>query len=45
MFVAFYESIWFAFQDDIGDKSVFMFKAMPEEEKNALIEKLQLQQK
>lgn len=30
-------------QDDIGDKSVFMFNALPEEEKQALIEKLELQ--
>lgn len=31
------------FQDDIGDKSVFMFNALPEEEKRALIEKLEQQ--
>ncbi|TVU44189.1 hypothetical protein EJB05_03624 [Eragrostis curvula] len=30
-------------KDDIGDKSVFMFNALPEEEKNALIQKLEKQ--
>uniref|UniRef100_A0A0A9CTH6 Uncharacterized protein n=1 Tax=Arundo donax TaxID=35708 RepID=A0A0A9CTH6_ARUDO len=30
-------------KDDIGDKSVFMFNALPEEEKNALIQKLEMQ--
>ncbi|KAL6638547.1 hypothetical protein ACP70R_023658 [Stipagrostis hirtigluma subsp. patula] len=30
-------------KDDIGDKSVFMFNALPEEEKNALIQKLESQ--
>ncbi|XP_076926236.1 uncharacterized protein LOC143589329 [Bidens hawaiensis] len=30
-------------KDDIGDKSVFMFNALPEEEKTALIQKLQQQ--
>ncbi|KAI4368540.1 hypothetical protein MLD38_017087 [Melastoma candidum] len=30
-------------KDDIGDKSVFIFNALPEEEKQALIEKLELQ--
>ncbi|PUZ36060.1 hypothetical protein GQ55_9G009700 [Panicum hallii var. hallii] len=30
-------------KDDIGDKSVFMFNALPEEEKNALIQKLERQ--
>lgn len=30
-------------QDDIGDKSVFIFNALPEEEKAALIDKLDLQ--
>jgi hypothetical protein len=30
-------------QDDIGDKSVFMFNALPEEEKKALIQKLEMQ--
>ncbi|CAN6297037.1 unnamed protein product [Urochloa humidicola] len=30
-------------KDDIGDKSVFMFNALPEEEKNALIQKLEQQ--
>ncbi|XP_059656524.1 uncharacterized protein LOC132303324 [Cornus florida] len=28
-------------KDDIGDKSVFMFNALPEEEKKALVEKLE----
>lgn len=32
--------VWFV-QDDIGDKSVFMFNALPEEEKAALIQKLE----
>lgn len=30
-------------KDDIGDKSVFMFNALPEEEKKALIQKLEQQ--
>ncbi|XP_062110844.1 uncharacterized protein LOC133822499 [Humulus lupulus] len=30
-------------KDDIGDKSVFMFNSLPEDEKNALIEKLEQQ--
>ncbi|KAI7724591.1 hypothetical protein M8C21_015452 [Ambrosia artemisiifolia] len=30
-------------KDDIGDKSVFIFKALPEEEKKALIQKLEQQ--
>ncbi|EAZ29318.1 hypothetical protein OsJ_13381 [Oryza sativa Japonica Group] len=30
-------------KDDIGDKSVFMFNALPEEEKKALIQKLEMQ--
>lgn len=30
-----------AFQDDIGDKSVFIFNALSEEEKAALIAKLE----
>ncbi|XP_058102893.1 uncharacterized protein LOC131246614 [Magnolia sinica] len=30
-------------KDDIGDKSVFMFNALPEEEKQALVEKLEQQ--
>lgn len=30
-------------KDDIGDKSVFMFNALPEEEKKALVEKLEQQ--
>ncbi|KAL2903711.1 Ribosome maturation factor RimP [Bienertia sinuspersici] len=30
-------------KDDIGDKSVFMFNALPEEEKAALVQKLQQQ--
>lgn len=30
-------------QDDIGDKSVFIFQALPDEEKAALIEKLEQQ--
>lgn len=33
----------FNFKDDIGDKSVFMFKALAEDEKKALIEKLEQQ--
>jgi hypothetical protein len=36
-------SFFFTIQDDIGDKSVFMFNALPEEEKNALIQKLERQ--
>uniref|UniRef100_A0A7N0RC91 Integral membrane protein n=1 Tax=Kalanchoe fedtschenkoi TaxID=63787 RepID=A0A7N0RC91_KALFE len=32
-----------AIKDDIGDKSIFMFQALPENEKKALIEKLKLQ--
>jgi hypothetical protein len=28
-------------KDDIGDKSVFMFNALPEEEKKALLQKLE----
>lgn len=28
-------------QDDIGDKSVFMFNALPEEEKKALLQRLE----
>lgn len=37
---------WFliCFQDDIGDKSVFMFNALGEDEKKALIAKLELQE-
>lgn len=30
-------------QDDIGDKSVFIFNALPEEEKEALIRRLKEQ--
>lgn len=30
-------------KDDIGDKSIFMFNALPQDEKNALIEKLSKQ--
>lgn len=30
-------------KDDIGDKSVFMFKALPEDQKKALVEKLEQQ--
>ncbi|KAM0947133.1 hypothetical protein DsansV1_C08g0082901 [Dioscorea sansibarensis] len=30
-------------KDDIGDKSIFMFNALPEEEKNALLQKLEQQ--
>jgi hypothetical protein len=30
-------------QDDVGDKSVFMFNALPEEEKKAWIQKLERQ--
>ncbi|KAG2539592.1 uncharacterized protein LOC120688014 [Panicum virgatum] len=30
-------------KDDISDKSIFMFNALPEEEKNALIQKLERQ--
>lgn len=33
----------FILQDDIGDKSVFMFNAMSEEEKAVLLEKLEKQ--
>lgn len=33
----------FAFKDDIGDKSVFMFNSLPEDEKKTLIEKLEQQ--
>lgn len=32
-----------SFKDDIGDKSVFIFNALPEEEKKALIQKLEQQ--
>ncbi|WOL16170.1 hypothetical protein Cni_G24952 [Canna indica] len=32
-------------KDDIGDKSIFMFNALPEEEKKALLEKLEQQLK
>ncbi|XP_068667081.1 uncharacterized protein [Aristolochia californica] len=32
-------------KDDIGDKSVFMFNALPEDEKKALVQKLELEQK
>jgi hypothetical protein len=32
--------LFLTIKDDIGDKSVFMFNALPEEEKNALIQKL-----
>ena len=30
-------------QDDIGDKSVFIFNALPEEEKKALMQRLEAQ--
>lgn len=30
-------------KDDIGDKSVFMFNALPEKEKKALVKKLEQQ--
>nr|ACF85513.1 unknown [Zea mays] len=30
-------------KDDVGDKSVFMFNALPEEEKKAWIQKLERQ--
>lgn len=33
----------FFFQDDIGDKSVFMFNSLSENEKKALIEQLEQQ--
>ena len=33
----------FSYQDDIGDKSVFMFNSLPEDEKKTLIEKLEQQ--
>lgn len=32
-----------AVQDDIGDKSVFMFNSLAEDEKKALVEKLEQQ--
>ncbi|KAG9446517.1 hypothetical protein H6P81_012645 [Aristolochia fimbriata] len=32
-------------KDDIGDKSVFMYNALPEEEKKALLQKLEMEQK
>lgn len=35
--------ILFILQDDIGDKSVFIFNALPQEEKAALIERLEEQ--
>ena len=28
-------------QDDLGDKSIFMFNALPEEEKDSLLRRLQ----
>lgn len=31
-------------KDDIGDKSVFMFNALPEDKQQALLQRLQLQQ-
>lgn len=31
----------FQFKDDIGDKSVFTFNSLPEDEKQAVIEKLE----
>jgi hypothetical protein len=37
-----YDSFVFVIiKDDIGDKSVFMFNALPEEEKKALLQKLE----
>jgi hypothetical protein len=33
--------VFLAMKDDIGDKSVFMFNALPEEEKKALLQKLE----
>lgn len=33
----------FNIKDDIGDKSVFMFNSLPDEERKALIEKLEQQ--
>ena len=38
--MTFSDSLLLAFQDDIGDKSVFMFNTLPEDQKNALVEKL-----
>jgi hypothetical protein len=35
--------LFLTIKDDIGDKSVFMFNALPEEEKNALIQELERQ--
>lgn len=32
--------VWL-FKDDIGDKSVFMFMALPEDEKKAVVAKLE----
>lgn len=36
--------MWGGMQDDIGDKSVFIFNALPEESKQALLTRLQDQQ-
>lgn len=35
--------VWFCWllKDDIGDKSVFMFMALPEDEKKAVVAKLE----
>lgn len=41
--MAFFDTLLFIFKDDIGDKSIFMFNSLPEDEKNALIEKLEQQ--
>jgi len=39
----FSDALLFNFKDDIGDKSVFMFKSLPDDEKKALIESLEQQ--
>lgn len=41
--IAFFVILFLTCQDDIGDKSVFMFKALPEDQKKALAEKLEQQ--
>lgn len=39
----FSDALLFNFKDDIGDKSVFMFNSLPDDEKKALIENLEQQ--
>jgi len=35
--------LWFNFKDDIGDKSVFMFNSLRDDERKTLLEKLEQQ--